>query len=251
SKGADVLEKQLDNFRTLLPGNATTNPVHVYLTGEAPFNQDFTQITLQETEHAELIALPVALLVLFFVFGTLIAAMMPILLAIVAIPVTLAVIYGISLHIPMSVFVLNITSIIGLGISIDYSLFMIRRYRDELALGHRKGDAIGWMLATAGESILFSGLIVTIGFCGLLLMNVDIIRALGIGGAGVGITAFLAALTLLPALLCVLEQRINALHLPSFKHLFKHNQENTDKEPEKIESAFWHRWAINVMKHPI
>lgn len=248
NKGADALEKQLDAFHTLIP----VNPAHAYLTGEAPFNHDFTQMTLQETEHAELIALPVALLVLFLVFGSLVAATMPILLAVVAIPVTLAVIYGISLHVSMSVFVLNITSIIGMGISIDYSLFMIRRYRDELANGRSKGDAIGRTLATAGESIFFSGLIVIVGFCGLLLMDVDIIRALGIGGAGVVITAMLAALTLLPALLCVLEQRINALRIPSFQWLIRRfRREERDDVAKEGYHGFWHRWAIGVMKHPV
>src|SRR5579859_3906301 len=104
---------------------------------------------------------------------------MPVLLAIVAVPVALGVIYAIALNYSMSVFVLNIASIIGLGISIDYSLFMIRRYRDELAAGRSTSDAIGWTIATAGESILFSGLIVMIGFCSLLLIGVEIMTSLG------------------------------------------------------------------------
>jgi len=251
NKGSDVLEKQLDSFRKLLPGQTAANPAQVYLTGEAPFDHDFTNGTLQETERAEMFALPVALLVLLLVFGSLVAAAMPILLAVVAIPVTLAVIYGISLHISMSVFVLNITSIIGLGISIDYSLFMIRRYRDELANGHTKGDAIGWTIATAGESILFSGLIVTVGFCGLLLMNVDIIRALGIGGAGVVITALLAALTLLPALLCVLEKHIDALHIPTVQWLTRRFRKQKSVNAQEEGQGFWHRWATSVMKRPV
>jgi RND superfamily putative drug exporter len=256
--GADTVEGQLNDFRTLLPAGSTAGPAHAYLTGEAPFNHDFSQITVQDTERAEYFALPLALLVLLVVFGTLVGAAMPILLAIVAVSTTMAVIYAIGLHVSMSVFVLNISSIIGLGISIDYSLFMIRRFRDELAAGRSISDAIGWTIATAGESILFSGLIVMIGFCGLLLIGVDIMTSLGIGGAVVVAISVLSALTLLPALLAVLGHRINALRIPFFSRLTMHRLhlpraitgENSGEEP-KEERHFWQRWAMGVMKRPV
>jgi RND superfamily putative drug exporter len=155
----------------------------------------------------------------------------------------------------MSVFVLNIASIIGLGISIDYSLFMIRRFRDELAAGRSISDATGWTVATAGESILFSGLIVMIGFCSLLLIGVDIMSSLGIGGAVVVAIAVLSALTLLPALLAVLGHRINALRIPFFSRLTMHTSramtnEESNKEL-KEERHFWQKWAMGVMKRPV
>ena len=256
--GSDTVGDQLNDFRKLLPAGSTAGPAQAYLTGDAPFNHDFSQITVQDTEHAEYFALPIALLVLLVVFGTLVAAAMPILLAIVAVSVTMAVIYAIGLHISMSVFVLNIASIIGLGISIDYSLFMIRRFRDELAAGRSISDATGWMVATAGESILFSGLIVMIGFCSLLLIGVDIMSSLGIGGAVVVAIAVLTALTLVPALLAVLGHRINALRIPFFSRLTMHTSHTsravTDGEssekPEE-ERHFWQRWAMGVMKRPV
>lgn len=242
------VEDQLPNFHKLFP----TGPARVYLTGDAPFDQAFTQTTLTDTERAEFFALPVALLVLLVVFGTLLAATIPILLAIVAVPVTLAIIYGISQHIAMNVFVLNITSIIGLGISIDYSLFMIQRYRDELIGGRSIAEAIGWTVATAGESILFSGLIVMIGFCGLLLIGVDIITSLGIGGAVVVATSVLAALTLLPALLGVLGQRINSLRIPYLSRLTMHTpRPQVGDEPYTQRQGFWQRLALGVMKRPV
>ena len=218
-RGASVDETQLNNFRNLLPSGASAGPARIYLTGSAPFDQAFTQLTIQDTEHAEFFALPLALLVLLVVFGTLVAATMPILLALVAIPVTMAIIYGIGLHFSMSVFVLNVTSIIGLGISIDYSLFMIRRFRDELASGRSSRDAVAWTTATSGASLLFSGLIVMIGFCGLLLLHSDMMTSLGIGGAVVVATSVLAALTLLPSLLGVLGNHINSLRLPWLSRL--------------------------------
>jgi RND superfamily putative drug exporter len=250
--GSDTVGDQLDAFRKLLPAGAAASPARVYLTGDAPFNHDFSQTTLQDTERAEFFALPIALFVLLIVFGTLVAAAMPILLAIVAVPVTLAIIYAIGLHMPMSVFVLNITSIIGLGISIDYSLFMIRRFRDELSGGRSTADAIGWTVATAGESILFSGLIVMIGFCGLLLLGVDIMSSLGIGGAVVVANSVLAALTLLPALLAVLGHRINSLRMPFLSRLTLHaTRTGTGSAPEEERHGFWQKWAMGVMKRPV
>ena len=259
NQGSDKVEDQLDNFRALLPSGAAAGPAQAYLTGDAPIDQAFNQITQQDIERAELFALPIALFVLMVVFGTLIAAAMPILLAIVAIPVTMAVIYAIGLHTSMSVFVLNITSIIGLGISIDYSLFMIRRFRDELAGGRSVQDAIGWTVATAGESILFSGLIVMIGFCSLLLISIELMTSLGIGGAVVVATSVLAALTLLPALLGVLGYRINALRIPFLSrftmhtsHRAKHTpQKESGEKPQKEGQGFWQSWALGVMKRPV
>ena len=247
-----TVEDRLDDFRKLLPGGAAGGPAQAYLTGNPPLDHDFTQITQQDTERAEFFALPLALLVLLVVFGTLVAAATPILLAVVAVPVTLAVIYAIGQHMTMSVFVLNIASIIGLGISIDYSLFMTRRFRDELAQGRSACDAVGWTVATAGESILFSGLIVMIGFSGLLLIGVDLMTSLGIGGAVVVGTAVSAALTLLPALLGVLGQRVNALRIPYLSRLTMRTQRTgTGEEAQKERRGFWQRWALGVMKRPV
>ena len=254
-----ALEDQLDNFRALLPSGPAAGPAQAYLTGDAPIDQAFNQITQQDVEHAEVFALPIALFVLMVVFGTLIAAAMPILLAIVAIPVTLAVIYAVGQHTSMSVFVLNITSIIGLGISIDYSLFMVRRFRDELAGGRSVQDAIGWTVATAGESILFSGLIVMIGFSSMLLIGTELMTSLGVGGAVVVATSVLAALTLLPALLGVLGYRVNALRIPFLSRLTMHTshraqhapQKESGEQPQQEGQGFWQALALGVMKRPV
>src|SRR5260370_2040490 len=247
-----MVEERLGDFNKVLPGGVAAVPAQADLKGNPPLDHDFTQITQQDTERAEFFALPLALLVLLVVFGTLVAAATPILLAVVAVPVTLAVIYAIGQQRTMSVFVLNIASIIGLGISIDYSLFMTRRFRDELAQGRSACDAVGWTVATAGESILFSGLIVMIGFSGLLLIGVDLMTSLGIGGAVVVGTAVLAALTLLPALLGVLGQRINALRIPYLSRLTRRTQRTgTGEEAQKERRGFWQRWALGVMKRPV
>src|SRR5262249_36897 len=114
---------------------------------------------------------------------------------------------------PVTTSVTSIVSIIGLGLSIDYSLFITRRFREELARGRDARDAMAWPVATAGEAILFSGLTVMVGFGGLLLIGTGL-TSVGLGGVATVAAAVLAALTFLPALLALLGSRINALRVP-------------------------------------
>ena len=214
-----------------------------------PVNADFSSITQSDVEHAETAALPIALVVLLIVFGSLVAGAMPLILAILVIPVALAVLYAIAVHYTTNVFVLNIVSVIGLGISIDYSLFMTRRFRDELLNGRSVQEAVAWTVATSGEAILFSGFIVMIGFIAMLLIGVQFMTSMGIGGAIVVAFAALGALTLLPALLSVLGPRINALRIPFLSRLTL-GAKRTGSEQEESR-GFWQRWALGVMKRPI
>jgi putative drug exporter of the RND superfamily len=252
NQGGSEVEQQMATLHKILPGESTAGPAKAYLTGDPAIFKELTTITQTDVEHAELAALPIAMLVLLVVFGTLVAAAMPVLLAIVAVPVALGVIYAIALNYSMSVFVLNIASIIGLGISIDYSLFMVRRFRDELAEGRSVRDAVGWTIATAGEAILFSGLIVMIGFFGLLLLGVPIMTSMGIGGAAVVGVAVLAALTLLPSLLGVLGPRINSLRIPFLNRLtMRAETKATDEGLKKEPRGFWELLAWGVMRRPV
>ncbi len=245
----DNMTKYLKDFKNIVPSGAAASPAHPYVTGDVPINADFSTITQSDIEHAEAAALPIALVVLLIVFGSLVAAAMPLLLAILVIPVALAILYAIAIHYTTNVFVLNIVSVIGLGISIDYSLFMTRRFRDELLHGRSVQEAVAWTVATSGEAILFSGFIVMIGFFGLLLIGVQFMTSIGIGGAIVVAFAVLGALTLLPALFSVLGPRINALRIP-FLSRFTLGAKRTGVEA--VESrGFWQRWALGVMKRPV
>jgi putative drug exporter of the RND superfamily len=250
---SDYIQSHLSDIRQLLPQQNAANPARAYLTGGPAIDEEFSQITSQDIEHAEFIALPISLLVLLLVFNSLIAALMPIVLAMVAVPTALAVIYVIGSHISTSIFVLNVASIIGLGISIDYSLFMTRRYREELTRGRSRQEAIAWTIATAGEAILFSGLTVMIGFIGLLLVGVEFMASFGIGGAVVVCISVLAALTLLPSLLSVLGPRVNSLHVPGLNriaHLISSRKRNAGERLDKA-LGFWGTWAETVMRRPI
>ena len=244
--GEEAAQHQMTAFENVIPHGAGSGPATAYVTGSPAVYNTFTKITQQDTASAETKALPIALIVLLFVFGTLLAALLPLALALFAVPTALAVIYFIALHTTTSVFVENIASIIGLGISIDYSLFMTRRFRDELGQGRTTQDAVGWTVATAGEAILFSGLTVMIGFCGLLLIGVPFMTSFGIGGAVVVACAVLAALTLLPSLLGVLNHRINALRMPVVGRLITSaGSEGAGRR------SFWARWARMVTTHPV
>src|SRR5262249_44864 len=179
------------------------------------------------------------------VFGTVIAAAMPVALALFAVPVALALMTAINAVVPLNVFVLNISTIMGLGISIDYSLFIVRRYREELALGHVGDEAIGRTLATAGEGSLLSGTTVIIGFAGLLLLRTPFMTAIGIGGALTIGCSVLAALTLLPAVLTLLGPRVNALRVPV---LWRLTLPHPDRDTQR---GFWHRLARAEMRAPL
>ena len=242
---------QLSAFHALVPQGSAASPAHAYVTGDPAIDREFSHLSTSDVERAELTALPIALVVLLMIFGTLVAAAMPLLLAMISVPVSLALIYAIGLHISMSIFVLNVATIIGLGISIDYSLFMVRRFRDELAAGRSVAEAVGWTIATSGEAILFSGLIVMIGFAGLLLIRTGLTTSLGIGGAVVVAVSVLAALTLLPALLSVLGPRINALRIPLISRLTAPHAHAGSKNGSKTRRNFWESVAESVMKRPL
>jgi putative drug exporter of the RND superfamily len=235
----------ISDIRLLL--TSTPGPAHTYLTGGPAVDDEIVQTSLNDVEHADLLALPIALLILIIVFGTLVAACMPLLLAIMSVPVAFALLYPIALHTQISTYVLSVASIVGLGIAIDYSLFIIRRFRDEMALGLPIDEAIGWTLATAGEAILFSGMVVMIGFIGLLLIGIPITTSVGIGGAFIVISAVLSALTFLPAVLCILGPRINAWRVP---YLWRMTMAAEPGKHDKQEH-FWRGLALRVMQRPI
>ena len=241
----DQLAERIPDFRKILP---QADPARVYLTGDSAVANEIQLDTQLDTESAEMLALPLTLFVLLLVFGSVAASIMPLLLAGVAVPTALAAIDIIALHITTNIFVLNVASIIGLGLSIDYSLFIVRRFREELALGHSVQESITTTILTAGEAILFSGIIVIIGFAGLFFIGINIMNSFGIGGITVVLVAVLSALTLLPALLAVLGKRINALRIPFVGQLVGRL---TQKKNAPARPGFWQRWAMFVMRKPL
>ena len=190
-------------------------PFELTVTGECTADLDVNRILDEDLRKGELlIGLPAALLVLLLVFGTFVAALVPLLLAIVAITAALALAAIASQAADLSVFLLNMLTVMGLAIGVDYSLFVLSRFREERAVGRSREEAIAVTGATASRAVLFSGLAFALAMSGLLLVPDTILRSLGFGAILVGVTSVAAALTLLPALLALIGDRLGALRVP-------------------------------------
>ena len=158
--------------------------------------------------------MPVALVVLVVVFGALLAAFMPLVLSVVSIVLALTLTGLIGQLYPMNTFVLNILTTMGLAVGIDYTLFIISRYREERARGLEKIDAIAATGATASRAIFFSGMTVVLAMLGMVIVPLDLTISMGIGAMLVVFTTLLTSLILLPALMGLLGDRVNALRVP-------------------------------------
>jgi putative drug exporter of the RND superfamily len=187
----------------------------VSMTGEETLDHDFNLLSEEDLQEGELqFGLPAALIILLLVFGAVVAGLVPLLMAIVAIVVALGLTALLAQQFELSVFVINMLTGMGLALGIDYSLFVVSRYREERGQGREELGAIEASGATASRAVLFSGTTFVIAMLGMLLVPSSIMRSLAAGAILVGITSVLAALTLLPALLGLLGDRVNALRIP-------------------------------------
>ncbi len=206
-------------------------------TGQVPFMDNFDRVLKHDLVRAEIVSLPLALLVLLLAFRTVVAAALPVGVGALAVVGGIAVVMGLSHVLDMAEYTINVCSLIGLGVAIDYSLFTVSRYREELAHGHDYRAALSRALEGAGRVVCFSGLAVGTGLAGLMFFGGSFLWALGVGGAVVVVLAVVFALTFLPALLAVLGPRIHAWRVPISR------LGPTD--------GFWHRAAEGVMRRPI
>jgi RND superfamily putative drug exporter len=223
--------------------------------GGAVFYEDILAISERDLRRAEVLAFPFAIIALLFVFRSVVAAVLPALVGGSAVIISLALIFGLGQITTLSIFVLNITTLFGLGLGVDYSLFIVSRFREELEQGRNVTDAVTISLATAGRAVAFSGLAVSIGLLGLTFIRINILHSVGLGGILVVILAILAALTLLPAMLAILGSKINALPV-RFPPLWKfanpktsHN--NVAASEASMQSGFWYRLSCFVMRYPL
>ncbi|MDX2295175.1 MULTISPECIES: MMPL family transporter [Streptomyces] len=191
----------------------THGPVEVTLGGGLAVRHEMQTIIQEDLLRAELIALPVTLVLLVMVFGSAVAALLPLGVGIVAILGTNAVLRGITEFTDVSVFAQNLTTALGLGLAIDYALFVVRRYREELAAGADPSAAVRTTLRTAGRTVLFSALTVAVSLAAMLVFPQYFLRSFAYAGIAVVLLAAAAALTLLPAALVLLGHRVDALDL--------------------------------------
>ena len=187
----------------------------VAVTGEHTVDNDFTTLSSSDLRHGEIdFGLPISIVILMLVFGAVIAGLMPMLTALVSIIVGLGIAAIVAQEFSLSVFIVNMMTGMGLALGIDYSLFVISRFREERARGLDKDAAIAMTAATAGRAILVSGTTFVIALLGLFLVPTSVMRSLAAGAIIVGVVSVAAALTLLPAVLSLLGDRINALPIP-------------------------------------
>jgi RND superfamily putative drug exporter len=215
----------------------------VLATGQATLSRDFTTLSESDLGKGEAIGIPIALLILLAVFGTLVAALVPVVLAIFAIVVAIALAALIGQISPLSFFVVNMITFMGLAVGIDYSLFIVSRYREERRAGHDKLDAIEVSGSTASRAVLFSGLTVVLALIGMLIVPTKIFVSLGAGAILVVLVAVVSALTLLPAVLGLLGDRVESVRLPFFG---RRAQQTTAPH-----EGFWGRTVDLVMRHRV
>jgi putative drug exporter of the RND superfamily len=185
------------------------------ITGEGTLDHDFNELSQHDLKSGELqFGLPAALIVLLLVFGAVVAGLIPLVMALVSIVVALGLCALLAIPFTLSVFFVNMLSGMGLALGIDYSLFVVSRYREERTRGLAELGAVAAASATASRAVLFSGSVFVIALTGMLLVPSNIMKSLAVAAIAVGIVSVAAALTLLPALLGLLGDRVNALRLP-------------------------------------
>ena len=226
--------------------------ITLQLTGVAPATQDQAEQSEKELIQSETVSFPFAALILILVFASLLAAGLPLLVAALAIPTTLGGVYLAAQVTELSIYVQNVATMLGLALAIDYSLFMVSRFREELRRGRDVGTAVQITVATSGKAVTFSGLAVAIGLSGLLLFEPTALRSFGIGGALTVAASVFFALTFLPAVLGMLGPRVNALSVAGLRDRVRRAfGRPVGAAAEAARTSRWERMAHWVMARPI
>ncbi len=213
----------------------------VLISGQAAIEHDLDPVFNEDLKVGELyIAIPIAAVILVFVFGTL-ALLVPFLFAAATISASLGIIWIAAHWMELTTYLQNLVMLIGLGIAIDYSLLVVYRYREELARGEAKEEAVVRTMATAGRAVVFSGLAVGIGLALMLLMPLPFIRGFGVGGLVIPLISVIAAVTLLPVLIYFLAAKLDRLRLlPRGVTARRESEKNV-----------WYRLARSIMRRPV
>jgi RND superfamily putative drug exporter len=216
----------------------------VSITGSLTADADFEKLSEEDLQKGELqIGLPAALIILVLVFGAVLAGLVPVLLGLLSIVIAVALTALVGQAFDVSFFVVNMISAMGLALGIDYALFILSRFREERCRGLEKIDAIVASGATASRAVLFSGIAFVLAMFGMLLVPDTILRSLALGAILVGIVSVFAALTLLPAVLSLLGDRVNALRIPVIgRRAIK---------SAGSEGRFWSLLVGGVMRRPL
>lgn len=239
--GSNAEKQALVPLLTNVASSAATPYVAIYVTGSSPLIAELVAQEQEDLTRAEQLGLPAALLILLVASGTVVAAGLPILLAFAGITVTFGVLGAASLVSEFNLFVPNIATMIGMGVGIDYALFIVTRFREELEKGQETPAAVAATMASTGKNVFFSGITVLLSLSGLFLVSARIFHELALGAMTAVAVMLLGAMTLLPALLALLGAKVNAWHLPGRKG-----------DTTGIGSSrFWGIWAMAIMRRPV
>ena len=219
----------------------------VLISGESSIAFESNEASVKDIEKGERIGVPMALIILLVLFGALVAAVIPIFLAIISIIVALGATALVGQFFELIFFVTLMISMIGLAVGIDYSLIVVSRFREERKRGREKLDAIARTGATASRTVLFSGVTVVFALAGMLIIPSNIFQALAVGAILVVVAAVLASLTLLPAVLALLGDKVNMLRLP----FIGRSIDRPAQGAEPTGGGFWDWTTRNVMRFPI
>jgi RND superfamily putative drug exporter len=237
----ETSETNIEKFRDVAERNEG-NGFTVQIAGQGTLEADFTKIAEEDLRKGESIGIGIALIVLIVVFGSLVAAVLPVVMALFAIAVALGLVTLIGQVFEFNLFVTNMVTMIGLAVGIDYSLFIVSRYREERKKGFDKLEAIGGAGATANRAVFFSGLTVVLALLGMFIIPTTIFRALAGGAILVTLASLAASMTLLPAILALLGDRIN---WPRFS---KRARVDSSFDPR---GGVWDRLTRGVMARPV
>lgn len=219
-----------------------TDGFTIQVAGQGVLFADFTTIAEEDLQRGESIGIGIALIILIVVFAAVIAAIVPVVMALFAIAVALGLVSLIGQLVDFNLFVTNMVTMIGLAVGIDYSLFIVSRYREERKKGFPKLEAIGAAGATANRAVFFSGMTVVIALLGMLIIPASVFRSLATGAVLVTLASLAASMTLLPAIIGLLGDRIN------WPRLSKRARVDSDHDPK---GGFWDRVSRGVMARPV
>ena len=236
SAGPEEAQRLVPEFEAAL---VPQDEVRMSVTGAGAFYRDIETVSQRDLRRAEVIVFPIALVALLLVFGSVVAALMPLAVGAAGVTLVLVSIFFATRVTDLSIFVLNLATMLGLGLSVDYSLFVTSRFREELARnGGNVPLAVERTIATAGKAVFFSGATVLIGLMGLALFEFMFLRSVGIAGVIVVAWSTVAALTLLPALLSLVGTRID-------RFAIRRPRDDT------TQGGFWVRLSLAVMARPL
>jgi RND superfamily putative drug exporter len=236
-KSSNAIDEATQLRRALVQ---TTASAQTRVIGEPAIWSNFQEVSKQQLARGEALGFPLILLILLAGFGTLVAAVAPLALGFAAVFLSGAVIYALSRSFEISIYVTNMASMIGIGVAVDYSLFIVSRFRRELHDGASTDQALKRAMTSSGTAVVFSGAAVAVSLAALFAIDVNALRSMAVGAIVVVCISMLASITLLPALLAAVGTRVDRLRIPL-----------PWRTTEQGSDAFWSGWAHRVMRRPV